>query len=58
MKRTISITFLELAKLLKKREFLFGLLMVLVMDGGMTYGAYRFPVPHIFSHQYMRRGKS
>ena len=43
MKRTISITFLELAKLLKKREFLIGLLMVLVMDGGMVYGAYRFP---------------
>ncbi len=43
MKKTISITLLELAKLLKKREFLFGLLMVLVMGGGMAYGAYAFP---------------
>lgn len=43
MKRTISITLLELAKLLKKREFLLGLLMVLVVDGGMAYGTYAFP---------------
>ena len=43
MKKTISITFLELEKLLKKREFLFGLLMSLVMGGGMAYGAYAFP---------------
>lgn len=43
MKKTISITLLELAKLLKKREFLLGLIMVLLMDGGMTYGAYAFP---------------
>lgn len=42
MKRTINITLLELAKLLKKREFLLGLIMVLVMGGGMTYGAYVF----------------
>ena len=43
MKKTIRITFLELAKILKKREFLSGLIMVLVMGGGMTYGAYAFP---------------
>lgn len=43
MKKTVSITLLELAKLLKKREFLLGLIMVLVMGGGMTYGAYVFP---------------
>ena len=43
MKKIISITLLELAKLLKKREFLLGLIMVLVMGGGMTYGAYVFP---------------
>lgn len=43
MKKTISITLLELAKLLKKREFLLGLIMVLVMAGGMAYGAYAFP---------------
>ena len=34
---------LELTKILKKREFLFGLIMVLIMGGGMTYGAYAFP---------------
>ncbi len=43
MKRTIDITLVELEKLLKKREFLLGLIMVLVMSGGMTYGAYKFP---------------
>lgn len=43
MKRTTDITVLELAKLLKKRTFLSGLLMVLVMGGGMTYGAYSYP---------------
>lgn len=43
MKKTIDITLLELVKLLKKREFLLGLIMVLVMGGGMTYGAYTFP---------------
>lgn len=43
MKKIISITLLELAKLLKKREFLSGLIMVLIMGGGMTYGAYAFP---------------
>ena len=43
MKRTINITMLELTKILKKREFLFGLIMVLIMGGGMTYGAYAFP---------------
>lgn len=43
MKKTISITLLELAKLLKKREFLLGLIMVLVVDGGMIYAAYAFP---------------
>ena len=43
MKKTISIILLELAKLLKKREFLLGLIMVLVMSGGMAYGAYAFP---------------
>lgn len=43
MKRIISITLLELAKILKKREFLIGLLMVLVLDGGMVYGAYASP---------------
>lgn len=43
MKRTMDITLLELVKLLKKREFLFGLIMVLVMGGGMTYGSYQFP---------------
>lgn len=43
MKRTIDITLVELEKLLKKREFLLGLIMVLVMGGGMTYGAYTFP---------------
>ena len=35
MKKTINITMLELAKLLKKREFLLGLIMVLVMGGGI-----------------------
>ena len=43
MKKTIKITLLESAKLLKKREFLLGLVMVLVMGGGMAYGAYMFP---------------
>lgn len=43
MKRTISITLLELVKLLEKKEFPLGLIMVLVMSGGMTYGAYAFP---------------
>ena len=43
MKKTINITFLELAKLLKKREFLFGLILVLAMGAGMAYSAYRFP---------------
>ena len=43
MKRIINITLLELTKLLKKREFLLGLIMVLVMGAGMTYGAYAFP---------------
>ena len=43
MKKTMSITFLEVTKLLKKSEFLIGLILVLVMGGGMTYGAYRFP---------------
>ena len=43
MKKTMSITFLEVAKLLKKSEFLIGLILVLVMGGGMAYGAYRFP---------------
>lgn len=43
MKRTISITLLELEKILKKREFLLGLIMVMVMGGGMAYGAYAFP---------------
>ncbi|MCI8491075.1 MAG: hypothetical protein HFJ04_12705 [Lachnospiraceae bacterium] len=43
MKKTINITMLELAKLLKKREFLLGLIMVLVMGGGMAYGACVFP---------------
>lgn len=43
MKKTISITRLELTKLLKKREFPLGLIMVLVMGGGMTYGAYMSP---------------
>lgn len=43
MKKTINITLLELAKLLKKREFLLGLIMVFLMGGGMAYGAYVFP---------------
>lgn len=43
MKRTMNITLLELVKILKKREFFFGLIMVLVMGGGMAYGAYMFP---------------
>lgn len=43
MKKTINIAWLESAKLLKKREFLFGLILVLVMGGGMTYGAYACP---------------
>ena len=43
MKKTMNITFLELVKVLKKREFLTGLIMVLFMGGGMTYGAYMFP---------------
>ena len=43
MKRIMDITLLELAKLLKKREFLLGLIMVIVMGGGMVYGAYTFP---------------
>ena len=43
MKNTMDITLLELVKVLKKREFLLGLIMVLVMGGGMVYGAYTFP---------------
>ena len=43
MRKTIHITLLELLKLLKKREFRLGLIMVLVMGGGMAYGAYTFP---------------
>lgn len=43
MKRTTKIALLEFAKLLKKREFRIGLVMVLVMGGGMAYGAYTFP---------------
>ena len=43
MKKTMDISLLELVKLLKKREFLLGLIMVLIMGGGMTYGAYMFP---------------
>ena len=43
MKRTIGITLLEFVKLVKKREFLIGLGLVLVMGGGMVYGAYSFP---------------
>ncbi len=43
MKKTVGITLLELVKSLKKKEFLLGLLMVLVMGGGMAYGAYMFP---------------
>ena len=36
MKRTIGITLLEFVKLVKKREFLIGLGLVLVMGGGMV----------------------
>ncbi|MDE6844894.1 MAG: hypothetical protein K2J99_03890 [Lachnospiraceae bacterium] len=43
MKKTMDITLLELVKLLKKKEFLLGMIMVLVMGGGMTYSAYAFP---------------
>ena len=43
MKKTMSITLLESAKLLRKREFLLGLAMVFLMGGGMVYGAYMFP---------------
>ncbi|MCI9339348.1 MAG: hypothetical protein HFG94_01650 [Dorea sp.] len=43
MKKTMNITLLEMTKLLKKREFPFGLIMVLIMGGGMTYGAYAYP---------------
>ena len=43
MKKTIHITLLEFEKLWKKREFQLGLIMVLVMGGGMAYGAYTFP---------------
>lgn len=43
MKKTMDITLLELVKLLKKKEFLIGMIMVLVMGGGMTYSAYAFP---------------
>ena len=43
MKKTIHITLLEFEKLWKKREFQLGLMMVLVMGGGMAYGAYTFP---------------
>ncbi len=43
MKRTIGITMLEFVKLVKKREFLIGLGLVVVMGGGMVYGAYSFP---------------
>lgn len=43
MKKTINITVLELKKILEKREFLIGLIMVLVLGGGMAYGAYTFP---------------
>lgn len=43
MKKTINIAWLESAKLLKKREFLFGLILVLVMGGGMAYGAFAYP---------------
>ena len=43
MEKTVGITLLELVKLLKKKEFQLGLLMVLIMGGGMAYGAYMFP---------------
>lgn len=43
MKKTIDVTMLEFVKLLRKREFLLGLILVLVMGGGMAYGAYTFP---------------
>lgn len=43
MKEMVRITILELKKLLKKRGFIFGLLIVFVMGCGMTYGAYIFP---------------
>ena len=38
MKKTMSITLLESAKLLRKREFLLGLAMVFLMGGGMEIG--------------------
>ncbi|SEM54156.1 hypothetical protein SAMN04487770_1457 [Butyrivibrio sp. ob235] len=43
MKKIISITGLEFIKLVKKKEFLWGLIMVLVMGSGMVYGAFKFP---------------
>ncbi len=43
MKRIINIAILEFLKVLKRKEFLYGLLMVLIMGGGMTYGAYKYP---------------
>ncbi len=43
MKAMVRITILELKKLLKKKGFIFGLLLVFLMGCGMTYGAYIFP---------------
>ena len=43
MKSMARITMLELNKLIKKREFFVGILLILIMGCGMTYGAYRFP---------------
>ena len=43
MKKMARITMLELSKLVKKKEFFVGILLILIMGCGMTYGAYVFP---------------
>lgn len=43
MKSMARITKLELGKLTKKKEFFVGILLILLMGCGMTYGAYIFP---------------
>lgn len=43
MERMMNISLIELKKIIRKKEFFIGVLMILIMGGGMTYGAYIFP---------------
>lgn len=43
MKRVIDVSLLELVKVLKKAEFMYGLLGLGVLGLGMAYGAYMYP---------------